>query len=125
MAQYRWPRSAGLLAHMMTLSFSVENLLASMILGGVFERHPGLRFGIIESGAQWLGPLVDRMESLWDHIPQMRKLSRRPSEYVAAQVRVTSFFFEPVNIFVDRYPQFVDAYCSSSDYRHSEAESTQ
>ena len=40
----------------------VEILLTSMVMGGVFERFPALRFGIIEFGAQWIGPLAERMD---------------------------------------------------------------
>ena len=40
-----------------------------MVIGGVFERHPRLRMGIIECGATWLGPLVERIEMFWDYYP--------------------------------------------------------
>jgi predicted TIM-barrel fold metal-dependent hydrolase len=105
---------------MTTQSFAAENFLASLVIGGVFERHPRLRFGVIECGAQWLGPLVERMEMLWDYFPRNKKLPKRPTEYVAEQVRVTPFFFEPVDVFYDRYPQLADVYCFSTDYPHSE-----
>jgi hypothetical protein len=105
---------------MTTASFSVENYLAELVIGGVFERHPTLRFGIIECGASWLGPIVERMELLWEHFPNMQKMSRRPMEFVSDQVRVTPFFFEPVDLWLERYPQLSDVYCFSSDYPHSE-----
>ena len=38
--------------HMLaTLHQAPENYLAAMVMGGVFERHPTLRFGAIEQGA--------------------------------------------------------------------------
>jgi hypothetical protein len=55
--------------YMTTQSFAEENFIASLVINGVFERHPRLRFGIIECGAQWLGPLVGRTEMVWDHFP--------------------------------------------------------
>ena len=105
---------------MTTFSLAVEHYLTSMVIGGVFERHPRLRLGIIECGASWLGPLCERMDMVWDYFGQTRKLSRRPTEYIADQVRVTPFFFEPVDVYLERYPQLVDVYCYSSDYPHSE-----
>jgi predicted TIM-barrel fold metal-dependent hydrolase len=87
----------------MTQSFAAENFLGSLVIGGVFERHPRLRFGIIECGAQWLGPLVERVEMVWDHFPQNRKLSKRPTQYVEEQVRVSPFFFEPIDVYALRF----------------------
>jgi predicted TIM-barrel fold metal-dependent hydrolase len=92
-----------------------------MVIGGVFERHPRLRMGIIECGAQWLGPLVERMELLWDYYPTTKAaLPRRPMDYVVDHVRVTPFFIEPVDVWIDRWPRLADVYCFSSDYPHIE-----
>jgi hypothetical protein len=60
------------------------------------------------------------MEMVWDSFEQTRGLSKRPTEYVAEQVRVTPFFFEPVDTYLERHPELVDVYCYSSDYPHSE-----
>jgi predicted TIM-barrel fold metal-dependent hydrolase len=105
---------------MSTCSIPVENYLLSLVLGGVFERHPSLRVGIIECGAHWLGPTVERMEMWWEQFPNMQKMSRRPTEYVADQVRVTPYFCEPVDVWLERFPQLADVYCFSSDYPHAE-----
>ncbi len=112
------PQSAFFLT---TANYVVENYLASMVIGGVFERHPRLRMGIIECGAQWLGPVVERMEMVWDHYPTTKKaLTRRPIDYVVDHVRVTPFFIEEVDVYLERYPRLVDVYCFSSDYPHIE-----
>ena len=58
--------------HMLaTMHLAAQNYLAAMVFGGVFDRHPGLRVGIIELGAMWVGPFVDLLE---DRL----QLSRRP-----------------------------------------------
>ena len=102
-------------------SFSIENYLASMVIGGVFERHPRLRMGIIECGAAWLGPLVERMEMFWDYYPTTRNaLPRRPRDYVIDHVRVTPFFVEPVDTWIQRWPELAGVYAFSSDYPHIE-----
>jgi predicted TIM-barrel fold metal-dependent hydrolase len=42
-----------------------------------------------------------------------------PSGYLARNVRVCPFSFEPVETYIERYG-FEDVYCYSSDYPHTE-----
>lgn len=100
-----------------------ENFLTGMVLGGVFERHPDLRFGIIELSATWVGPLAERLDMWVDK--QFRNrfdnfLSMRPSEYIDRNVRVTPFHFEPVDMYFDRYPNLQNVFCYSTDFPHAE-----
>ncbi len=102
-----------------------ENFIAAMVLGGVFERHPTLRFGAIELGGYWLGPLAERLDLFSDEQrkilwPGRTELKLRPSEYIARQVRVTPFVYEPLVTYLQRTPQLEDCYCYSSDYPHVE-----
>lgn len=102
----------------------VEHFLMVMVLGGVFERHPTLRFGAIELGAHWLGPLADNLD-MWAEKVFARRikdvLSLKPSEYIARNVRVTPHaIVEPVDLFFRRYPELADCYCYSTDYPHIE-----
>jgi predicted TIM-barrel fold metal-dependent hydrolase len=61
-----------------------------LVLSGVFERHPNLRYSIAENGAWWVPDLVQRMDEKWVGAHNTRKfgdafkldLSRKPSEYV-------------------------------------------
>lgn len=61
-----------------------------LVLSGVFERHPTLRYSIAENGAWWVPDLVRRMDEKWDGGHNTRKfgdafkdgLSLRPGEYV-------------------------------------------
>lgn len=101
-----------------------QNFLAAMVTGGVFERHPRLRFGVIELGAYWLAPLAESLD-LWHDNNQtfganeVQRLRLRPSEYIARNVRVTAFPFEPVDRYIERYG-LEDVYCYASDYPHLE-----
>jgi predicted TIM-barrel fold metal-dependent hydrolase len=56
--------------------------IAMLIFGGVFERHPGLRIVIAESGIGWIPYFLSRLESIYDrHRHYMRSaLSARPAE---------------------------------------------
>jgi len=100
----------------------IENFVRSMTLGGVFERHPTLRFGAIKTGAWWIGALADYMDFAVDEsrtVGQFHSggsLSLRPSEYLARNVRVTPFNFEPVDTYFERYPQLSELYCYSTHY---------
>ena len=104
-----------------TLRMAVENYLTTMVLGGVFERHPGLRFGVIECGANWLGPLMESLDMWLQIFPAAGKdLSLLPSEYIQRNVRVTAYPFEPVDTYIDRYPAVMDVLSYGSDYPHVE-----
>lgn len=107
--------------YMSNLHLPVWNFLSALVLGGVFERHPRLRFGAIELGASWAGPLAESLD-MWveDVFHQGDRLPLRPSEYLARNVRVTPFWQEPVDTMLERYPHLVDMYCYGSDYPHVE-----
>ena len=107
-----------------TVHLSVEHWLTVMVLGGVFERHPGLRFGAIELGGHWFGPLADNLD-MWATTIFARRirrtLSRKPSEYLARNVRVTPHnILEPIASFMTDRPHLADCYCYSTDYPHLE-----
>src|SRR5262249_49807204 len=75
-----------------TVHLAVTNFLTCMVFGGVFERFPRLRFGALELGSAWLGPLADSLD-MWVENMYRRRLapyiSRLPSEYLRQNVRVT------------------------------------
>jgi predicted TIM-barrel fold metal-dependent hydrolase len=89
-------------------------------MGGVFERFPLLRFGAIEFGASWLGPLCERLDR---HAALLDKVGVRypmlPSEYIRRNVRVTPQWAEPVDVFIERYG-VAESYVFSTDYPHVE-----
>ena len=107
-----------------TLHLAVSNFLAAMTLGGVFERHPNLRLGVIELGAGWLGPVADNLD-MWARDMYAARLkpfiSQLPSEYFRDNVRVTPFnVFEPVEKYFRQYPHLRSCYCYSTDFPHQE-----
>ncbi|MGL4543857.1 MAG: amidohydrolase family protein [Polymorphobacter sp.] len=107
--------------HMLaTMQLSPQNYLASMMFGGVFDRHPGLRVGVIELGAMWVGPFVDLLESRMALSRRVREtLQRRPSEVFVDQVRVTPFFWEQTARQIERYGM-AEIYAFSTDFPHIE-----
>jgi predicted TIM-barrel fold metal-dependent hydrolase len=109
---------------------SVQNFIAAMVTGGVFDRHPDLHVLAAEHGASWIGPLAQMLDIWHDNNnslhekqyvngPPGRKLPMRPSEYIRRNVRVTPFDFEPIGTYLDHYG-LDTVYCFASDYPHIE-----
>ena len=96
--------------------------LATLLFDGVLERHPDLRFGVIEQGAIWVPGWMRQMESAFDafvkHEDRLQGLSLRPSEYVRRQVRVTPYPTEDVGWIVAQSGPEVALF--STDYPHVE-----
>lgn len=105
-----------------TMHSAAEYFITTMVLGGVFERFPRLRFGALELGAQWIGPLARRLDIWAGVFPKALQdvLTMKPSDYIARNVRVSPFHFEPVDEFFEQYPELGSCYCFSSDYPHVE-----
>jgi len=101
--------------------YAPQNFLSTLVLGGVFERFPRLRFGVIELGAIWLAPMAERLDQTAiiykDRLSQA--LSLKPSDYIRRNVRVTPYRIEPVADYIDRYG-YAECYCYSSDFPHPE-----
>jgi predicted TIM-barrel fold metal-dependent hydrolase len=104
-----------------TAHLPAEVALTFMVLGGVFERHPRLRFAVIELGASWVAPWCARMDTIATASCSYlaRHLSQAPSQYVRRQVRVTPFFFEPIGEWIRR-DGLGEVYVFSTDYPHIE-----
>lgn len=105
-----------------TIHMAVDNYVSALVLGGVFERFPNLRVGLLEVGAHWLGPASKRMDMFVDVFPgaAAARFSMKPSEYLARNVRISPFNFEPVDEYFRDYPNLADVFCYSTDYPHVE-----
>lgn len=105
-----------------TTHLGAEHYLTALVLGGVFERVPTLRVGAIEIGAQWLGPLADRLDT-WAEVfarALADVISHPPSFYLNRNVRVAPLHFEKIDVFFERYPHLQDCFCFATDYPHVE-----
>ena len=100
--------------------FAAEVYLTCLLMGGVFERFPALRFGAIEFGASWLGPMAERLDR---HASLLTKIGAHypllPSEYLRRNVRVTPQWTEPLDVLIERYGLH-ECYVFSTDYPHIE-----
>jgi predicted TIM-barrel fold metal-dependent hydrolase len=110
-----------------TLHLPVQNFLATLVLGGVFERFPTLRFGSCEVLGQWVGPLAQNLD-FWNVHSRKFSLANtegalpitmRPSDYIRRNVRVSLFDIEPVDTYIEQFGM-PEIYCYASDYPHPE-----
>jgi predicted TIM-barrel fold metal-dependent hydrolase len=126
-----WPRADPWTTAAQSHWMAADNFIRSLVLGGVFERHPSLRFGAIELGAEWFGPMADAIDhQIVDKHKRPHRpggyplieggLKMKPSEYLARNVRVTPYLWERTDEMLQDYPHLQDCYCFSSDYPHGE-----
>jgi uncharacterized protein len=103
-----------------TAHLAAELYLTCLLMGGVFERFPRLRFGVIEFGASWVGPMAERLDR---HASLLSKVgvsySLKPSEFLRRNVRVTPFWSEPLDRMVDQHG-LGEVYVFSTDFPHVE-----
>jgi predicted TIM-barrel fold metal-dependent hydrolase len=90
---------------------------AALICDGLFDRFPGLKIAIVESGAGYASYLMDRLDEKYDRFGAMANLKRKPSEYMRE-----NFWFV-----MDPSERSIDAQCDllgeehflwGSDYPH-------
>jgi predicted TIM-barrel fold metal-dependent hydrolase len=106
----------------MAIPLSVWQTLSVLVMDGVFDRHPRLRFGAIELGASWLPSLMRFMDSGWAAFrkgeERLQKLSGPPSEILRRQLRITPYPHEDTAWIIRNTGEEVCLF--SSDFPHVE-----
>ena len=106
----------------MAISSGPMQALSLLILDGVLERHPHLKFGVIELGSVWVPGFMKQLDSAFEafsrHEERLQGLSLKPSEYINRQVRVTPYPTEPTGWVIKEAGS--DIFMFSSDYPHVE-----
>lgn len=104
-----------------TLHHPAELFLTALVLGGVFDRHPGLRVLVLETGSDWVGPWVERLDRTAHGYRSfgLDPLERLPSEVVRSSLRVAPFEGEDVATAIGRYG-LESTFAFASDYPHAE-----
>jgi predicted TIM-barrel fold metal-dependent hydrolase len=107
---------------MTSLHHSAETFIGTLVLDGVFERHPKLRGGAIELGAGWVPSMLKRLDwtaEIWKKSePDLRALTCRPSEQIIEHMAFTPFPYEDVGDLIRQSDDRL--YLFSSDYPHIE-----
>ena len=106
----------------MAISSGPMQALSLLILDGVLERHPHVKFGVIELGSVWVPGFMKQLDSAFEafsrHEERLQSLSLKPSEYINRQVRVTPYPTEPTGWVIKEAGN--DIFMFSSDYPHVE-----
>jgi predicted TIM-barrel fold metal-dependent hydrolase len=93
---------------------------AIMIYGGVFDRFPKLRIGLIESGVGWIPWAANYMDRTWEMQRYWTECAiRHPPSYYFDQNVYASFISDPIGVELRKHPGGKNIMWSS-DYPHSE-----
>jgi predicted TIM-barrel fold metal-dependent hydrolase len=81
------------MAHFLSVVRGCQDIMAMLVLGGVFERHPDLRVVCVEADAGWVPHFMYRMDHAYKRhrywLPPGQELTRLPSEWFAGNIYVT------------------------------------
>ena len=106
----------------MPIPVSAMQTLATLIFDGVFDRFPGLKWGVIELGAAWLHGWMRSMDSAAHAFirneERLQKLSARPSEIARRQLRVAPYPHEDAGWIIKNSGEEMTMF--STDYPHVE-----
>ncbi len=83
----------------MAIPLSIWQTLSALVVDGVFDRFPRLKWGAIELGASWLPSLMKFLDSgcaAFGKEERLQKLSDTPSAILRRQLRVTPYPHEDV-----------------------------
>jgi predicted TIM-barrel fold metal-dependent hydrolase len=105
----------------MTIPLSIWQTLSALVIDGVFDRFPRLKWGAIELGASWLPSLMQFLDSgtaAFGKEARLQKLSARPSEILRRQFRATPYPHENTRWIIENTaPEML---MFSSDFPHVE-----
>jgi predicted TIM-barrel fold metal-dependent hydrolase len=91
-----------------------------MIYGGVFDRFPKLRIGLIEAGVGWIPWAANYMDRTWQMQRHWTECTiKHPPSYYFDQNVYASFISDPIGVELRHHPGGKNIMWSS-DYPHSE-----
>lgn len=110
----------GALTHMTMSMARGQSPVALLIASGALQRHPDLKFVVVECGAGWLAWLLYVMDEQVEkkHMWVRPKLEMKPSEFFRRQGAVT-FSDDPIALRLLDYTS-ADVLMWGSDYPHDE-----
>jgi predicted TIM-barrel fold metal-dependent hydrolase len=98
------------------LGRAISDSVAALICHGVFERHPRVRVAAIENGAEWVLPLLARLDRAHGQMPHAFKV--HPREQFERHVYVAPFYEDDLEALRAQMP--VERMLFGSDYPHPE-----
>jgi predicted TIM-barrel fold metal-dependent hydrolase len=95
---------------------AISDSLAALICHGVFDRFPNIRVASLENGADWLVPLLARLQLAYRKLP--RDFTRNPLETFRRHVFVSPFYEDPIREIADSIG--INRVLFGSDWPHPE-----
>jgi predicted TIM-barrel fold metal-dependent hydrolase len=105
----------------MAIPTAIWQTLSVLVIDGVFDRFPRLKFGAIELGAGWVPSLMQFMDSAaaaFAKEERIQRLSAKPSEILQRQFFATPYPHENVGWLIANGCEDIALF--SSDYPHIE-----
>ena len=96
-----WGESSEMEAHRAPLMRSllsanaVPDMMAALLSGGIFDRYPNVRVAVIETGADWIAPLFERLKHSYGQ--HATSWPSDPIETFRRQVWVAPFYENDLN----------------------------
>ena len=99
----------------------MAEVIANWIVGGVFERFPGLKVVLVEAGLGWIPFYLGRLDTMkhrhgWDHYEMLKEL---PSTYWHSNMAAT--FEEDTFGVAQRHILGIDNLMWATDYPHPDS----
>ena len=109
-------RSVDVLSKLVVSDRPIHDTIGSMVVDGVFDRHPTLRAASIENGSDWVHLLVKRLLKQANQTPWV--FPQSPLETIQQHVWVTPYYEEDLRKLADRIG--VEQVLFGSDWPHGE-----
>jgi predicted TIM-barrel fold metal-dependent hydrolase len=109
-------REPDVLGHVIIGDRAIHDTMASLIVHGVFKRHPTLRVASIENGSDWIYPLVKGLRKLANRAPSL--FPEDPLDIVRRHIWMTPYYEEDLRRLADTIG--VEHVLFGSDWPHGE-----
>ncbi len=101
---------------LLTSDRAIGDTVAALVCHGVFDRHPTLRVATIESGSEWLAPLVKKLAKAHSMTPDA--FGSDPVETLRTHVWVAPYYEDDIRHLADTIGS--DHVLFGSDWPHAE-----
>jgi predicted TIM-barrel fold metal-dependent hydrolase len=109
-------REPDVLGRIIVADRAIHDTMASMIVHGVFTRHPTLRAASIENGSDWVHTLIKRLRKQANQTPWM--FAHDPLDTIRNNVWITPYYEEDIRHLADTIG--VERVLFGSDWPHGE-----
>ena len=104
------------LSRVLVADRAIHDTMATLLLHGVFTRHPNLKVASIENGSDWLRTLVKRLRKQANQHPH--SFDEDPLDTIRRHIWVTPYYEEDVEALADLIG--IDRIMFGSDWPHGE-----